>query len=45
MCYLNPELKKGPWDKKEDQNLMEYIFVNGGAKRWAEIAKIFRGRT
>ena len=35
MCYLNPELKKGPWDEEEDKNLMEYIFVNGGLKKWA----------
>ena len=24
---------------------MEYVFVNNGVKKWAEIAKIFKGRT
>lgn len=42
---MNPELKKGPWDLSEDKNLMEYIYVNNGVKKWAEIARIFRGRT
>ena len=44
-CYLNPSIRKGPWDTEEDIKLLEYVFKNDGRRKWADMAKIFRGRT
>ena len=44
-CYLNPNLKKGPWSKEEDILLLSSVLKNHGQKRWAEIVKQFDGRT
>ena len=44
-CYLNPALRKGPWDVEEDIKLMEYVKRNNGKKKWADMAKVFKGRT
>jgi len=42
-CYMDPELKKGPWRPQEDLTLLKE-FVRLG-KRWSEIAKKLQGRT
>ena len=44
-CYLNPKLKKGPWELSEDKRLLECILNNKGLKKWSEIARRFHGRT
>lgn len=42
-CYMDPELKKGPWRPQEDLHLLkEYLRLG---KRWSEIAKKLHGRT
>lgn len=44
-CYLNPVLKKGPWEEEEDIKLVKEILSHKGAKKWSLIAKKFNGRT
>ncbi len=44
-CYLNPNLKKGPWKPEEDIQLLKCIKQNKGSKKWSEIVKYFDGRT
>jgi hypothetical protein len=44
-CYLNPNLKKGPWKVSEDILLLKSIQSNNGCKKWSEIVKQFDGRT
>lgn len=44
-CYLNPTLKKGPWNIEEDIQLLELIKNNNGEKKWSEIVYSFEGRT
>lgn len=44
-CHLNPQLKKGPWDRKEDYLLVRAVKELEGVKKWAEIVKMFNGRT
>lgn len=44
-CYLNPHLKKGPWELAEDIQLLELIRGNNGEKKWSEIVYSFEGRT
>ena len=44
-CYLNPNLKKGPWTKEEDLLLLSIIKKNKCQKKWAEMACHFQGRT
>lgn len=44
-CYLNPNLKKGPWSLREDLILLEEIRKRKGEKKWTELVKHFDGRT
>jgi hypothetical protein len=44
-CYLNPQLKKGPWTIDEDILLLTLIRGNNGDKKWSEIVFSFEGRT
>ena len=44
-CYLHPNLKKGPWEKSEDVLLLRAVKELRGVKKWAEIVKMFNGRT
>ncbi|KRX04824.1 Homeodomain protein [Pseudocohnilembus persalinus] len=41
--HLDPSIKKGAWNKKEDKLLLK-LTKNSGNK-WAEIAKLIKGRT
>ena len=34
-CYLNPQLKKGPWEIEEDIQLLEQIKGNNCDKKWS----------
>lgn len=34
-CYLNPNLKKGPWKPEEDIQLLKCIKNNKGSKKWS----------
>ena len=43
-CFLNPELKKGPWKIEEDILLLTKIRSNNG-RRWSQIVSYFEGRT
>ena len=42
---MNPNLKKGPWEKEEDVLLLRAVQELKGVKKWAEIVKMFNGRT
>ena len=42
---MNPNLKKGPWSKAEDALLLKAVKDLNGMKKWAEIVKLFDGRT
>ena len=44
-CYLNPQIKKGPWKIEEDIQLLSLIRGNNGEKKWSEIVYSFEGRT
>lgn len=45
ICYLDRSIKKGPWDLEEDRKLLSLIVANKGEKKWAEISRVFKGRT
>ena len=42
---MKPKLKKGPWSRDEDNKLLRSVLNNNGLKRWAEMVKLFNGRT
>ena len=42
---MDSSIKKGPWDVEEDKKLLSLIYANNGAKKWAEISRVFKGRT
>jgi hypothetical protein len=42
-CYLDPRVKKGPWNPEEDIILLKEFLAIG--KKWSNIAKKLNGRT
>lgn len=42
-CYLNPALKKGPWNVDEDLSLLRLVEREG--RKWSNICKKMVGRT
>lgn len=40
-CYLNPSIKKGPWDREEDKKLLRVVMEGGCLKRWSVIKEDF----
>lgn len=44
-CYLNPVLKKGPWQPEEDIKLLSMVLEQGGRRKWSDFSKNIEGRT
>lgn len=44
-CYLDPRIKKGPWDQDEDKKLLQIVLESQCQKKWSIIKQQFEGRT
>lgn len=44
-CFLNPNIKKGLWEKTEDIRLIELILKEEGDRKWSKLVPKFGGRT
>lgn len=36
-CYLNPAIKKGPWEREEDRKLLQIVLDSNCLKKWSLI--------